>query len=134
MNYTLDTNMISALMRDNIRVKKKLRDAVFDGKEVSINGISYYEIRRGLLAANASKKLKVFDVFCRRFRVLLLDNQEIFDRASKIYADLRKRGKLLPDADILIAAMTLTQNLILVSADSHFSRIDSLAVENWLKA
>lgn len=133
MNYTLDTNIITAYMKNDTRVKKKLQDAAFDGKEVFINGISYYETRCGLLAVNASKKLRIFDRFCGRFRVLLLDSQAILDRASEIYASLKQRGQLLPDADILIAAMALTQNLTLVSADSHFSRISGLTVENWLK-
>jgi tRNA(fMet)-specific endonuclease VapC len=43
------------------------------------------------------------------------------------------KGKLLPDADILIAAIAFTYNLILVTDDSHFDRIDGLKVENWLR-
>jgi len=133
MNYTLDTNIITAYMKNNTRVKRKLQDAAFDGKEVFINGISYYETKRGYLAINATNKLKIFERFCGTFVVSLLDTQKILDKASEIYADLKQSGQLLPDADILIAAMALTQNLILVSDDSHFSRISSLTVENWLK-
>ena len=133
MNYTLDTNIITVLMKNNVRIEKRLQDAFFRGKEVFINGISYYEIKRGLLAVDATKKLGIFAAICGRFGLLLLDDRAIFDRASEIYADLSRSGTLIEDADILIAAIALTKNLTLVSDDSHFSRIGALNVENWLR-
>ncbi|MFH1322420.1 MAG: type II toxin-antitoxin system VapC family toxin [Methanobacteriota archaeon] len=133
MNYTIDTNIITALMKNDEGVKRKLQEMVFYGKEVFINGISYYEIKRGLLAANATKQLNIFDEICKKLGILLLDNQGIFDIASEIYADLKQRGELITDADILIAAIALTQNLILVSDNTkHFQRIRDITLENWL--
>ena len=98
-----------------------------------ISGITYYEVKRGLLAINATRQLSEFNGLCRRFRVLLLDNIEILDRASEIHSDLRLRGTPIQDADILIAATAITQNLILVSADSDMLRIQNITVENWLE-
>ncbi len=133
MNYTIDTNIITALMKNDEGVKRKLQEMVFYGKEVFINGISYYEIKRGLLAANATTQLNIFDEICKKLGILLLDNQGIFDIASEIYADLKQRGELITDADILIAAIALTQNLILVSDNTkHFQRIRDITLENWL--
>ncbi len=135
MNYTLDTNIVTALMRNDARVKKRLQDAELRGKKIFINGISYYEAKRGLLAkpTSATTKLKVFDAICRRLGILLLDSRAIFDRASEIYADLKQRGKPIGDADILIAAIALTGNLIVVSDNTrHFSRVAGIVVENWL--
>jgi len=133
MNYTLDTNIITALMKNDARVKKKLQDAVLHGERVLINGMSYYETKRGLLAVNATTKLRIFDEFCKRFGVLFLDSKGIFDEASRIYVDLKRRGELIEDADILIAAIALAQNLIVVSDDPHFLRIKGVNVENWLE-
>ena len=62
-----------------------------------------------------------------------MDNLEILERASEIYADLKRRGAPIQDADILIAATAITQNLILVSADSDMLRIQDITVENWLE-
>ncbi|MGQ9628519.1 MAG: PIN domain-containing protein [Anaerolineae bacterium] len=59
--------------------------------------------------------------------------QKIFDKAAEIYSDLKQRGELIQDADILIAAISLTQNLTLVSDDSDFLRIKDITVENWLR-
>lgn len=121
-------------MKDNEKIKNRLQVITIQGKEVFINGISYYEVKRGLLAANATTKLSIFDEICKKFGIILLDNKAIFDKASEIYADLKQRGELIGDADILIAAMTLTQNLVLVSDNTdHFQRINGITLENWLR-
>jgi tRNA(fMet)-specific endonuclease VapC len=133
MNYVLDTNIISVLMKGDQRIKERLQTVIIEGGTVFINGISYYEIKRGLLAANATNKLKIFAEICNLLKILLLDNINIFDKASEIYALLKQKGELITDADILIGALVLTKNYICVSDNTkHFSRIDGLSLENWL--
>jgi predicted nucleic acid-binding protein len=54
--------------------------------------------------------------------------------AAEIYADLSRRGELIADADILIAASALVRGLgIVTNNEEHFKRIQNLHVENWLK-
>lgn len=98
-----------------------------------MSGVSYYEIKRGLLAVNATRKLRDFEQIRRKLQMLFLDTQEVFDQAVEIHVDLKRKGRPIPDADILIAATALTRNLILVSDDSHFQWVNNLTVENWLR-
>jgi tRNA(fMet)-specific endonuclease VapC len=126
MNYILDTNIITAFNKDNAEIKRRLQEVVLYGGGIFISGIIYYETKRGLLDANATKQLEIFDGFCRKFEILFLDSREVFDRASEIYVDLKQRGELIKDADILIAAMALTENLTLVSDDSDFLGIEGI--------
>jgi tRNA(fMet)-specific endonuclease VapC len=44
MSYVLDTNIITALLKGNEKIKEKIQRLELEGKEVHINGISYYEI------------------------------------------------------------------------------------------
>jgi tRNA(fMet)-specific endonuclease VapC len=134
MNYVLDTNIITAILKDNAIVKGRMSKAVLDGDEIFLNGISYYEIKRGLLAANATKQLNLFVQFCSKFPVLLLDSIPIFDQAAEIYAHLKKTGALIGgDADILIASMVKFKDFILVTNNTaHFHRIQDLKTDNWL--
>jgi len=54
-------------------------------------------------------------------------------KAAEIYADLRKKGKMLNDADLLIAATVMVNNSSLVTNNTeHFNRIKGLKLENWL--
>ncbi len=74
-----------------------------------------------------------FDQFCLKNIILPL-NDEIVVRAAEIYADLRKQGELISDADILIAASALVHGLgIITNNENHFKRIMDLRLENWLK-
>ncbi len=81
MKYVLDTNIITAILKGNERVKRKAQKLILQGKEIFINGISYYEIKRGLLSANAQAQLKKFEMLCKQFGLILLDTQNIFDTA-----------------------------------------------------
>lgn len=73
-----------------------------------------------------------FQQFCQDYPILFLDDLRIFEKASEIYADLTNRGKIIQDADILIAATAIIHNLILVSHDSDLTRVKYLQLENWL--
>ena len=119
-------------MRNNEKVVAKLREVTAIGGTVFMSGISHYEIKRGLLAVNATRKLKIYDEIRKELQMLFLDNEDVFDQAAEIHADLKQRGELIQDADIFIAATALLRNLILVSDDSHFQRIRGLTTENWI--
>ena len=131
--YIFDTNMISALMKNDEKVRAKFEEAVDSKKIVFMSGINHYEIKRGFLAVNATRKLRIYDEIRKLFQMLFLDDEAVFDKAAEIHADLKRRGELIQDADIFIAATALLQNLILVSNDLHFQRISSLTTENWIR-
>jgi tRNA(fMet)-specific endonuclease VapC len=132
MGYLLDTNIVSASLKQNVKINAKLEEVSRLELDIFISGITYYEIQRGLLRSNATKKLAWFQQFCQDYPILFLDDLRIFAKASEIYADLTNRGKIIQDADILIAATAIIHNLILVSHDSDLTRVKYLQLENWL--
>jgi len=133
MKYLLDTNIITAIMKQNDKVKKRAQQAILTGDDIFINGISYYEIKRGLLYKDAKNQLGFFIELCKRYELVLLNSQSVFDRAASIYTELRHKGKEIHDADILIASIADTGNFTLVSNNvTHFNNIQDLSVEDWL--
>lgn len=76
--------------------------------------------------------MALFQVFCQDYPILFLDNLAIFEKACEIHADLTKKGKIVQDAYILIAATAVINNLTLVSHDSDLTRVEDLSLENWL--
>jgi tRNA(fMet)-specific endonuclease VapC len=71
--------------------------------------------------------------FVRENAFLALDDQVIV-QAADIYADLHKRGELVGDADILIAASALVHGFgVTTNNENHFQRVSGLYVENWMK-
>jgi tRNA(fMet)-specific endonuclease VapC len=133
INSLLDTNSVSAIIKKDDRAVKKLKEAVDEGKQLFISVITDYEINRGLFATNATRKLRDYEILRRQLKVLWLDDLKISKKAAEIHADLKQRGLLIQDADILIAAIALQNNLTVITNDKHFSRIQNLKVDNWLK-
>ena len=137
-NYVLDTNAISAVVEKKGRVKDKLQEEIFRGNGAYISGLTYYEVKRGLLAEDLLDEIAEFDAICRMLgvTVILIDSLSVLDGAATIWADLRKAGTALDaNADILIAASAIAKRMVVVTADSHFDTIrgvTQLAVENWL--
>ena len=66
--------------------------------------------------------------------IILEESYETARIGGGIYATLKKSGKLINDADILIASIVKAHNAVLVTNnEEHFSRIEGLRIENWLR-
>lgn len=127
----LDTDILSALMRKDPIVVDRARRYLAEQGQLTISLITRYEILRGLKARNAVKQLARFDEFCASNEVLPITD-DIIVRASGIYADLRQKGQLIPDADILIAATAIQHGLALSTNNvGHLGRIPALVIDNW---
>ncbi len=132
MRYLLDTNIVSAFINNAKEMRTRIYQISVKGEEAFISIITHYEIRRGLLAVNAVRKMEIFEQFCQRVRILLIDTVELSERAAEIHTELKKQGRPIPDNDILIAATASCHNLILVTNDKHFNLIQNICIENWL--
>ena len=129
----LDTDILSAIMRKNPSATERARSYLEVHQQFSFSVITRYEVLRGLLAKGAAKQVAAFDKLCATSRVLPLTDF-IIVQAATIYADLHRRGELISDADILIAATAITHGLAIVTNnEAHFRRLRDLQVLNWLE-
>lgn len=128
----LDTNILTAFLKDNPKVINKVGRYLDEHEELSISVVTYYEILRGLKELKNKRKLKLFHEMMEKTEIIVL-TVEIGEKAADIYLELKKRGKLIEDADILIAASAMANDLVLITDnEKHFRRIKELEVENWL--
>ena len=130
--YALDTSTISYLLKEDPTVSARLRAESDAGNSVTIPLMAYYEIKRGLLAVNATRRMQNFDRFCDALGVDVISFSTM-DKAAYIYDDLRSAGKLIDDADIILAAFCIVNGCTLATDNiQHFERIDGLQYENWV--
>lgn len=137
--YTLDTSVVCALFsKEKVRrehVADRIRGLTIQGVPITLNSMSYYETRLGLVIAGLKKELLNFETFCKEFSVLPC-TVPVLDRACNIWVYLRKAygdpvGK---DKDLIIAATALEHEMIVVTANVRdFERIPNLTIENWLE-
>lgn len=131
MLYTLDTNAVTAILKNDERVLERVQHVRVDGHDVMLNAISYYEVKRGLVLPRFARKLAVFEALTRARGVLPLDMPAL-DRAVTIYQELSAEGRLIEDADILVAAIAQARGATLVTHNTqHFVRIPELSLEDW---
>jgi predicted nucleic acid-binding protein len=131
MIYALDTNIISYMLRKDKRICEKYLEESYKGHECVIPPVAYYEIKRGLLAANANARAREFDLLCNEFEIGVMSTQ-VWDEASQLYAVHRKKGQSLEDADLFIAAFCIVNDYTLVTNNTkHFKDISGLLFTNW---
>ncbi len=129
----LDSDTLSFYFKKYSKVVSEAQNYLQEHQFFTFSVITRFEILRGLKANGATTGIKSFDFLCSHNEIIGLDDK-IIVCAADIYADLYKRGLLIMDADILIAATALENNLpIVTNNESHFGRITGLQVLNWSK-
>lgn len=126
-NYLLDTSVMVVLLKPNNGLGKKLDEA----NKVYISTVAlgelYYGIERFLQKV---KNLADLDKLLQRINVLSVDVA-----TARLYAFIKrgqeKKGLILPENDLWIAATAVQYNLPLATRDHHFSWIVELAIEQW---
>jgi len=128
----LDTNIISYYFNSNTKIKEKILEIIDNDENICTTVINIYEILKGFRWKNNEKKEKQFKEFLEDVLIFTIDN-EVIDIASNLYSNLRKQGKTIGDADILIAAIVIKNNGTLVSNNTkHYEGINQLNLANWI--
>lgn len=132
MKYLIDTDTIIYWLKGNQEIEEKARQVGLEVIGFSI--ISKAELYYGAYySAYTEKNLENIKLLENSLQII-----NFTDEAARIFgylkADLKKSGNIISDADIMIASITLANDLILVTNNTkHFHRIYDLKLENWIK-
>jgi tRNA(fMet)-specific endonuclease VapC len=129
--YCLDTDILIEYFRGNEAIKKKVESLT--GKDnLGLIWLTFYEFFKGIFVSgrlDEEKFLQELNETC----LILNPSYEAAKIGGEIYAALRKEGRLINDADILVASIVKAHDAVLVTNnEDHFSRIKGLKIENWL--
>ncbi|MCS6920046.1 MAG: PIN domain-containing protein [Fimbriimonadales bacterium] len=129
--FLLDTDVVIEVIRGDTALATHLIQVQQAGEPVYLHALSYYETKRGLLRAAATRQIHAFERLCQALPLITL-TPESLDIAAQIYADLSDTGQVLGDADILIASSAIAEGLTVVSRNlRHYTRIPNLRVVSW---
>ena len=130
MAYLIDTDIIIYSLKNDEPVKQKFRENQNIPKSISV--ITYGELVYGAKKSrHIEKNLAVTYRIAELFPVTDID-RSIMDVFGEIKSNLERKGNIIEDMDILIAATALSHNLILVTSNvKHFEKIKDLRMENW---
>jgi tRNA(fMet)-specific endonuclease VapC len=131
MPFLLDTNIVSALVRDpQGRVTRRIRE-VGEG-QVATSIIVAAELRYGAAKKGSPRLSAQLEAVLGALAVLPLESP-----ADAIYGSLRTRleraGRTIGGNDLLIAAHAIALGRTLVTDNQReFARIANLPLENWI--
>ncbi|MCL2009161.1 MAG: PIN domain-containing protein [Synergistaceae bacterium] len=128
----LDTDIISYFFAGSTTIRDHLRENINKGEVIGMTSVNVYEVLKGLKYRNNLSKEKQFMDFLRGIVVFTLDKAALVE-AANIYAESKKSGKPAGDADILIAAIVISNDGLLVSNNTrHYVHIKNLRLANWV--
>ncbi len=131
MNWLLDTDTCVYFLRGEASIRAKITEV---GREkVGISVISLVELRYGAeFSADSVANHTAVDNFIAGLAVVGVDDL-VARNFAKIKTELRRKGSLIPDFDLLIGATAITHKLTLVTNNTaHFNRVPELKIESWL--
>jgi tRNA(fMet)-specific endonuclease VapC len=137
VRYLLDTNVLSELARPrpDDGVLARLEDVADDA---AIAAVAWHELRFGVARLPSGRRREALAAFLTglagRFPVLPYDKLAAEWHAGE-RARLERAGRPAPYADGQIAAVAVTNGLLLVTRDvADFAEFADLAVESWWTA
>jgi tRNA(fMet)-specific endonuclease VapC len=127
MRYLIDTHWVASYL--NGRKEAAELFSSLQGEDLAISQPTYGEVYEGIYyGRNKEAHERGFRAFVRAVDLLPL-TRAIWRRFAFLRGDLRSKGQLIPDLDLLIAATALHHDRILVTLNlRHFGRIPQLQI------
>ena len=131
MKYLLDTNICVYLLNGEASLKKKVKEIGAYSLTVSNSVLAglYFGAYKSKKVEENLKRIELF----KKNMAVFSDSEESAKLFGKIKADLRSKGTIIEDFDILIASIAISNNHILITNNTeHFERIEGLKIQNWV--
>ncbi|MEW6374231.1 MAG: PIN domain-containing protein [Thermodesulfobacteriota bacterium] len=133
MIYCLDTDILIEYFRGNRTIRRRIENLTGEDR-IGLIWLTVYEFFKGIFISEKPDEEKFLRELVRTC-LILEASYEAAKIGGRIYATLKKKGKLINDADILIASIAKAHDAVLVTNnEEHFARVDGLKIENWLKS
>lgn len=129
--FMLDTNACIRILNNSsppliVRLRQQ------NPRDIYLNSIVKAELTyEAYHSSRVAENLRILSQFFEPFISLPLDDRCI-ENYGRLRSELERSGTLIGPHDMLIAAITLTNDLTLVTNDTReFSRVPGLQIEDW---
>jgi tRNA(fMet)-specific endonuclease VapC len=123
----LDTNIVTAWLKGEQIIAEKIDKAKEVYLPVTVIGELFYG---ALYSTRVQKNIADIERLIKQYNVLLID-EGVAATYGRLKAELRKKGKPIPENDIWIAAIAVHNNLSLATRDKHFREIKEVKTKSW---
>lgn len=127
--YCIDTNVAIDFLRGESEIIKKISSLREEG--ICLTSVSLCELFKGVfLSSKSESDLKIVEAFVESNGILDLD-KESSSEFGRLFSKLNKIGKMIPEADLMIASIVKANNIALITRDKkHFENL-GIEVISW---
>jgi tRNA(fMet)-specific endonuclease VapC len=131
-DYLLDSNHLSAALRK----VSQLRDRMHQARRAGNRFISCYpvlcELEAGIQQTrHPDENRRRLNQLLRHVRLWPIDG-ETARIYGGVFIELRRRGRVLSQVDMMLAALARQHKLMVLSTDRDFEALADLRVEDWV--
>ena len=129
--YILDTNHLSAAVRPGSVLRERIRRAQAEGSRVGTCVPVLCELEVGASQVrDPGLYRKILKRFLAKIPIWPMDPEtaRIF---SDVYHELRRKGRVLSQVDMMVAALTRQMNLTVLTSDRDFEALPNIPKEDW---
>ncbi len=120
----IDTNILIDALSGNRKAMYEIESHKQKGL-AAITIFNKYELSKGIDRLPAETISELVGMF----KIYNFAEKEA-DESTKIYTDLKAKGQMIDELDILIAGTAIANRELLITNDKHFSRVKGIAVKS----
>jgi len=133
MEALIDTDIISYYLKGYENIRIKVEEYLLEHITLNLSSITCYEVLSGLEYKQATRQINDFELFINDCNIINISDKSI-RLSEKVCAELRRKGIIVGNSDLLIAGIALEHNLtLIINNEKHFSEIANLNIDNWNK-
>jgi tRNA(fMet)-specific endonuclease VapC len=130
--YVIDTNHLSRAVTPSSSVRRRITDLRQLGLKVGTCVPVLCEIEAGIQQVSQPDVYRLnLERLLRQIRIWPIDPSTA-TLYGVIHHDLKRRGRVLSQVDMMIAALARQMTLTLVTSDQDFTALPDIPTENWL--
>ena len=130
--YLLDTNHLGHAVKPGSIVRQRILELRMRGVKVGTCVPVLSEIEAGIQQVlEPDIYRRNLDRLLRNVRLWHLDRLTA-KHYGAIHADLKRRGRVLSQVDMILAALARQMKVVLVTTDRDFAALPDIQTENWL--
>ena len=131
--YLFDTNHLGKAVTAGSAVRKRKAQLRAGGARLATCVPVLCEIEAGIQQVNEPDAYRLnLESLLRQVRIWPIDRLTA-RMYGAIHHDLKARGRVLSQVDMMLAALARQMNLTLVTSDQDFAALPDIPTENWLK-
>ncbi len=129
--YCLDTNIAIDVLAGEERLKRHLHDCIQANIPIFVTPVTVCELYRGAYSKPGfARYVEDLEAFLSVLKLASFD-QRACKHVGRTYAQLKRKGKITEEPDLLIAAIAKAHDLTLITRDKKHFQHTGVQVEVW---